>query len=393
MIGSNLLDNLDDKNINTTPGSNDVTPVIPINSSEGTTDVNSEVNTVPEAPSDLNSNSVDATISATPSDMSSNVTTENFTETPVTMSSSVNNSPMTATGGINATNPKIPGSKNTYTKTPYDSYVSSAVNKKMMEEAPIIKEGYSLPFNMDTAKLKSFALNFIVPIVGFSVSLILILTVVIPSFTTIPDLRAELNQKQTLNSTLSKKLSDLERLLDFKKIVDDNSNLINNVLVSEEMVPELLSQVDTIAKESGLEVTRLSYSISQASGGSLGYPSVDVSLGVLGTYDQLANFFKLTESASRLIDVSGYRYAVGSKDANTLNMNLVLRSPYLFVNSEAVTDDPIDLDVTNQAFLNFVSKIHNLKYYNPNELPVIENIQETQPEEDLNQEASIPSAQ
>lgn len=390
MIGSNLLDNLDDKNTNTTPNdtSNDVTSnTVDTNALNTSEDLN--VSNVSDTPVAVTTIPLDNMVANTSTVKSSDVITENLTD----------NSSMSTMGGrssisnVNSQSSNSKNTYNTYNKTPYDSYVSSTATKKGMEDVPIIKEGYNLPFNMDTAKLKSFALNFIVPIVGFSVSLILILTVVIPSFTTIPDLRAELSQKQSLNSTLSKKLSDLERLLDFKKIVDDNSTLINNVLVSEEMVPELLSQVDTIAREAGLEVTRLSYSISQASGGSLGYPSVDVSLGVLGTYDQLVNFYKLTESASRLIDVSGYRYAVGSKDANTLNMNLVLRSPYLFVNSEAVTDDPIDLDVTNQSFLNFVSKIQNLKYYNPNELPVIENIQETQPEEDLNQEASIPSAE
>jgi len=242
-------------------------------------------------------------------------------------------------------------------------------------------EAKKLPFGIDIIRAKSFALNFIVPIVSFGVSLILILTIIVPSWSKLPELKVELSTKQNLQNTLNRKLSDLERLLDFRSIVDEDSTLIDNVLVSEEMVPELLSEVDHIAKQASLEVTRLSYSLSQAGSGSLGYPAVDISLGVLGTYDQLTNFLRLTENAARLVDVSTYRYSIGTQDVNLLSINLVLRSPYLYVNSSAVTDDPIDLDITSSDFIDFIAKLKSLEYYNPNEIPVIETIVETAQEE------------
>jgi|GEM_PF-1469141 len=378
MIGSNLLDNLDEKPIDTNS-----TPVDNTSPSPASMPVIEDTPDIDLSVSDKSTADSVSTFS-TPN----TVKPSNFGSMPKRSVQSNSVYPAVESSLSKGTK-KVGFSSKGYGT---NSYVDDS--KSSTEDPLAIKEGFKMPFNLDVTKAKAFALNFIVPIVSFSVSLLLILTVIIPSFTSLPDLKTELAQKQTLNNTLSKKLSNLERLVDFKKIVDENSTLINNVLVSEEMVPELLSQVDHIAKESNLEVSRLSYSLSQAGSGSLGYPSVDISLGVMGTYDQLVNFLKLVENASRLIDVSTYRYTVGSKDTTSLNINLVLRSPYLFVNSSAVTDDPIDLDVTSQSFLNFVSKIQGLKYYNPNEITIIDTIEETQPENvDVNQEQTIPSAQ
>lgn len=237
--------------------------------------------------------------------------------------------------------------------------------------------------NLDTDKIKKFALNFIVPLISLGVSILLLLIIVIPSFRNKPAVETELNQKQTLNTTLTKKESNLERLVDFKSVVDENSELIDKVLVSEEMVPELLSEVDYIAKEAGMEVTRLSYSLSQAQSGDEGFPAVDISLGVRGTYDQFVNFLKLIENAARLVDMSNFRYSIGSKDDTGLNFNIVLVSPYLFVDSSAVTDDMVDLDITSGEFLAFINKLKSLKYYDPEELPQIEEVVETTPEEEL----------
>lgn len=253
-----------------------------------------------------------------------------------------------------------------------------------------IFETISSKLNLDTAKLKNIALNFIVPIVSLGVSLLLIIIIIVPSITNKSSITLELSQKQTLQNTLTQKLTNLDRLVDFKAIVDEDSVLINKVLVSEEMVPELLSEVDHLAKSAGFEVTRLSYSLSQAKSGTEGYPAIDVSLGVKGTYDQFVNFLKLTENAARLVDLSNFRYSVGSKEEDLLNFNIVLVSPYLYVNSEAVTDDMIDLDITSGTFLQFMNKLKSLRYYDPAEIPKVEEVQETQEVEVVAEEA-IPS--
>ena len=42
----------------------------------------------------------------------------------------------------------------------------------------------------------------------------------------------------------------------------------------------------------------------------------------------------------------------------------VLESPYQFVNSTAVTDDPVNLDITKDDFVTIINKVKGLKYYN-----------------------------
>jgi hypothetical protein len=40
-----------------------------------------------------------------------------------------------------------------------------------------------------------------------------------------------------------------------------------------------------------------------------------------------------------------------------------LSSPYLFVESKATTEDPITIEIKDQAFLNFINKIKELRVY------------------------------
>lgn len=235
-----------------------------------------------------------------------------------------------------------------------------------------------LPFNLNVAGAKEYILNFIVPIVGTIVSLLLLLLFIIPSWNNRSKLNTEIKQKTDLKNTLTEKKTKLDNLADLKSVFDDNLLIVNKVLSSEEKVPELLTEVDHLARTSGLEVDTLSYSLSSAGMGSSGYTVVDISLSITGTLDQFINFLKLTENASRLVMVSSYRYSAG-KDG-TLTISAVLKSPYQNVNSQAVTDDPIKLDINSTAFAKFITKVKSLTYYDPTKLQPVEVV-ETHPTE------------
>jgi hypothetical protein len=44
-------------------------------------------------------------------------------------------------------------------------------------------------------------------------------------------------------------------------------------------------------------------------------------------------------------------------------MNFSILSPFLYVKSTAVTDDPVELDITDPRFTEFVNTLKPLKYY------------------------------
>lgn len=215
--------------------------------------------------------------------------------------------------------------------------------------------------------IKDTIVNFLIPIVCVLVSAGVFLFYVYPSFSEIPVLEAEIAEKRTLQNQLTTKLADLNRLLDFKTIVDQNAALLDGVLVSEPNVPLLLTQIDTIANESGLEVSTLSYAFSsnRGSSDSVNYDSVNVALGAKGNYQQISAFLNSLETSARLVNVDSIRYSESNseEDSGLLNVSFVLTSPYLEVPQETVTDAPISVDVTDEEFIALMDKLKVFRYF------------------------------
>ena len=219
--------------------------------------------------------------------------------------------------------------------------------------------------------IRDTIVNFLIPIICIGLSGALFVAFIIPFIRSHKELAAEVEQTRSLRDQLSRKLDALNNLIDFKDAIDEHSGIVSEVLVSETKVPFLLTQVDTIAKESGLSVNKLSYSTSSAGGAeevtSLEY--VTVQLGIKGNRDQLITFFDTLENSARLVDVDTYRYAEQSDASSEVTSTIILKSPYLYVKSTAVTDDPITLDITSQDFLDMMQKIKQLKLYK-SEIPI-----------------------
>jgi Tfp pilus assembly protein PilO len=228
---------------------------------------------------------------------------------------------------------------------------------------------------IDTKRIRETLLNFVVPLVAFGITLGLFIIVIYPSYKKLPELKTELTTKSNLKLSLNTKLQRLNRLVDFKPVVEEDSALVDRVLVSEEEVPRLLDQVNQIATDAGMSITRLSYSYG-SSGTSdktekKAFSSVSVSLGADANYDQIILLMKSVEKAARFVSIPNFRYSAGTSSVGDklLNASFSLDSPYLFVKSTAVTDEPIDLDIASQKFIDFINMIKELKYYefiNPN---------------------------
>lgn len=229
--------------------------------------------------------------------------------------------------------------------------------------------------NVDTTQLKAQVLNFIVPLICLGAAILLGVFVIYPSYVNIPIYKAKLVTAQELDEQLLTKLRNLNKLLDFKTIVNENSQLFEKALVGEPSVPQLLTQVDRIAKKSGLTVARLSYSFSGVKeeadqvSGQINY--INVNLSALGSYAQMVDFMQNLENSARVVNVESLRFAQEKVDsANVLGMTFILKSPYMYVKSNAVTDDPINIDITSSAFTNMAARVKKLTYYqiSPNEV-------------------------
>jgi Tfp pilus assembly protein PilO len=269
-----------------------------------------------------------------------------------------------------------------------DEMIKQAAQETRDSKAPKKEKKQKQEVNLNMMAMKEALINYIVPIISLAVSALVGVLVLLPSYKAIPELSADLEEKTNLEITLKNKLSNMNRLLEFKNVVEENSELVSKVLVSEKLVPGLLTQIDKIARESGLSINTLNYGLgsSKAKDSKVKFDTVTVNLSATGSFTQLKSFMSNVENAARIIVVNTFRYSSqkGDDGANRVGVNFVLISPYLFVESNAVTDDPIDLDISDQEFQELINKIKGLKYYNPYDVdasvPVVETPEETEEE-------------
>jgi Tfp pilus assembly protein PilO len=224
--------------------------------------------------------------------------------------------------------------------------------------------------NLDSQKIKDTLLNFIVPIISLIASFLLAFLIITPYVSKLPDLREQLTEKQKLRAQLQTKLGILDKLFDFESVVVEHGKVFSTALAEEPEVPVLLTQIDVIARESGLAVTKLSYSITDMATKTadvrdpLPYKAIVINLGVLGGYDQIATFLSNMETAARLVDVTTYRMSGDNNDDTPdYSATFILRSPYLVPSGTAETDSPITVDISDAVFLAVLEKVKGLKYY------------------------------
>lgn len=240
-----------------------------------------------------------------------------------------------------------------------------------MKPEDVIKKP-KVGLNIDTQQIKETVLNFVVPLIAVSISILTLLLFVYPSYKNVPVKKLELEGKVTLDRTLNAKYTNLKKLVDFQSVLNEDAAIVNKVLVSEAEVPKLLDQVNQIADNSGIALNRLSYSYGSTSSGGAADPTganlsiVSVSLAGDLNYEQMIVFMESVENASRFLKVSTFRYSkaqVTSGEEGNLSGSFSIDSPYLFVQSTAVTDEPLDLDISSSDFVSFLNMLRSLRYY------------------------------
>ncbi len=273
----------------------------------------------------------------------------NSVENPANMSSSAQQDPISAVQPTEIPLPKDLGNVEGNT-------LDLADEKKKLPKLPKMP---SIP----TEKILGLLLNFLVPLLALIGSSIAIFVFLLPSYKEIPILESSLSTKKTLSSQLERKVAALKELVDFSTQVDEYVLVTEKALISEPKIPELLSQIDIMIRESGMDVSSLNYSQSGTMEAS-GVKMVNAALSASGSFETLVSFLKSVENASRLVILEDFRYSYTDKDGDRqVSASFQLKSPYLVVSSSAVTDEPIELSISSQEFLEDMTKIKNLKHY------------------------------
>jgi len=183
--------------------------------------------------------------------------------------------------------------------------------------------------------VQSLIKGYGLPVVCILGSIILLLISVRPALTKIQALRNEQAEIKKLLSVLTNKIENIESFAARGEALDLDFALFDQAVPSESNIPTLLIQLQTIAKQAGVEITVLQFGgqIGAAAGTGVERKWFEVRVK-FASRSSIANFRKLLqtlETATRIIDVESVRYtaAVNEKTkALTLANELTLVSYY-----------------------------------------------------------------
>lgn len=229
--------------------------------------------------------------------------------------------------------------------------------------------------SIHTKVLKDFVVNFMVPLIAFVISLALFFIIIFPSYKGMATLKTELSTASQTRDTLLVKIETLKKLHDFNEVIIENVTLVNKVLPDELDAPLIMDETQQLAVNSGVMVSSNSYSGGVAPDVPVAdskvpvtssHKTVNVALAGNATFPQLVLFLQNLENAARLLVVTSFRYTdVGEvKEGRApLTASFSLESAYMSVKSDAVTDEPLTIDIASTGFINFMTALKAMKYY------------------------------
>jgi len=181
--------------------------------------------------------------------------------------------------------------------------------------------------------------RFILPLVFVLSATAIFLLVGLPSFKKLDLLKAEKASTEQKLLSLETRRKNLEKVSSVAGSLEDNLNLVNKALPEDNRIPALLSQIQQISSESGVELSSLQYSgsyknktsdVSKDGEKSENDTKILVQASVGGDYKQVTTFFKALESARRILSFENVKLSADSKDdLSTFQVSLGLSGYYM----------------------------------------------------------------
>lgn len=121
-------------------------------------------------------------------------------------------------------------------------------------------------------------------------------------------LRPQVSEKEQLVLSKEKELKDLAEIETLYNQAKRRIEDIPHILPKGDQIPELLIQLDALAKESGLGMTSISITPGAEEEGAL-YKTLNISVAVTGSYDNLKKYLDKVEKNMRIMDVTSIDFS------------------------------------------------------------------------------------
>lgn len=201
--------------------------------------------------------------------------------------------------------------------------------------------------------------------------LLMVLLIAVPRISNIPSLTEGIKDNQSKLGNLNEKYVKLTDLLAHQEALESDLSFVDAALPDKENIPELLSQIEKIASESGVSIRALHFGTGPIEPGKAGkekkYSTVQLQAEADGSYANLGSFLNNLENASRLIFVDSLRFSQETiRDTQRLRVSLSLTSFYVTLPSEIAISRPVTLNLNSPSSSRILEVIKPLRIYRIN---------------------------
>lgn len=203
---------------------------------------------------------------------------------------------------------------------------------------------------------------------------LILLLVALPRIGNFSSISEEIEGSQKRLTTLKEKGVKLADLLTHQEALDSDLSVIDAALPEKENVPELLSQIEKIASESGVSIRALHFgggsgipAVSGKPGATGKYSTVQLQAEAEGSFANLVSFLTNIENASRLIFVDNLRFNQETvREATLLRVSLALTSFFVTLPEDTSLMRPVALNLNSSSLNNILEKLKPLRIYKIN---------------------------
>lgn len=188
-------------------------------------------------------------------------------------------------------------------------------------------------------------------------------------FLSVPPRRQQIAASENDFVAARQKREKLSEILSEAKMIESNLEVMRWALPVEDDVPALITQLERVAKQSGVGVQHLGFGGGKAEteeaelGG--GAQTIFLTAVVDGSYGALQTFFRNLENTSRVVNVTTFRFSPAQKKEEGAGLSITLGlEAFYFSETEGVSAEvPLTLDTTSKDYIELIRKVKALQVY------------------------------
>lgn len=191
-------------------------------------------------------------------------------------------------------------------------------------------------------------------------------------FLSIPSKRQQVAVAENDFVVARRESEKLSEILSEVKMVEGNLEVVQQALPVEDAVPSLITQLEKVAKQSGVGVQHLGFGEGKSAAkegeeeteSSEGVKTISLTAVVDGSYGALQTFFRNLETTSRVVNVTNFRFSPAQREEEvSLSITLGLEAFYLASAKGFSAEAPLTLDTGSKEYIDLIRKVKALRVY------------------------------